>query len=388
MGMIKRKRIIIVFLILMLSIFVFPKKVLAADSGIFSVKPIFPDNQISRQNAYYLLVKPGQKQIISFYISNLQDKPQTFKVEPGMYINNSQGEMALTTDKKLIDPSLPANMLEMGVKPTLVTVPANQNLQVNQEYQIPDKNFKGIIYGGIRVTSGLQNSSEVKTKKQKGVRTLVNTYGQIDTGVIMTMDKNYPKSNLLVKNVGPVPAAPYPVFSVKVQNPYGTIIDSLNLKVKIKKDGINIKNTKYSKVSLSQDYYGYSVAPYSNFNLALSIGKNRIIPGNYTLELTGRSHGQEFKQNYKFIVNKNDAKKINKDNSEVNPDYTFLYFVIIVIAVISLVGFVIFMYFFGMNKVLHTPGKSEKSSSDQVQEPILKKQRYGQSNVPKRRSKK
>ncbi|BDR57892.1 cell surface protein [Xylocopilactobacillus apicola] len=376
------------FVVMLIMFFLKVDQVNAADAGIFSVKPIFPENQISKQNSYYLLVKPGQKQTVSFYISNLQNKSQTFRVEAGMYVTNSQGDMVLTTNKKDLDSSLPVSLLDMKVKPTLVTVPAQQTVQVNQEYQIPAKQFKGLIYGGVRVTSGLQSSVEVKKKSKKGARTFVNTYGRMDTGIIMTMDRKYPKGDLKVKNVTPVAATPSPVFNIKVQNPQGTIIDSLNLKAKIEKDGIGIKNTNLSKVSLNSDYYRYTVAPYSNFTLSMNIGKKRLVPGQYTLKLTGKSHGHEFKQDYKFMVTKNSAQKINKDNSNINPDYTWLFFIIIIGIVLILIAFIIFMYFFGMKKILKTPdkaaSKTNPKSQDKVSASETKKNRYGKSNVPKR----
>ncbi|BDR55650.1 WxL protein peptidoglycan domain-containing protein [Xylocopilactobacillus apis] len=385
----KKRKDVWLLILIILSFFLINDRV-SAETGIFSVKPIFPDNQISQQNAYYLLVKPGDKQNISFYVTNLRNYTQTFEIMPGMYVNNSQGDMALTTDKKDLDPSLPVNMMDMGVKPTYLTVPANQTVKVSQVYKIPSEKFKGLIYGGIRVISGLQNSSEMKNSKKS--RALINTYAQMDTGVIMTMDKNYPKGKLIVKNVTPSAAVPRPVFNIKIQNPEGTIIDSLNLKAKIKKEGFNVPNTKVSKVELSNDYYGYTVAPYSKLNLVMNIGKTRLQPGKYTLKLTGKSHGHKFNQKYNFMVSQNIANKINKDNSQISADYTWLYFIIIIGIILILIAFVIFMYFFGMKKVLHLPETNNKvqsprsRSTNEVKNTTeVKRNRYGTSNVPKRK---
>ena len=391
----KKIRIIKIILFLLLSIFLGEKKIVMAESGIFSVKPIFPENQISKQNAYYLLVKPGQKQKISFYISNLKNQDQSFRIEPGMYVNNMQGDMSLTTDKKILDKSLPVNLMSMGVKPTVISVPANKTIQVDQEYQIPNKKFKGLIYGGVRVTSGLQSSNEVKNldKKQKNVRTFVNTYAQMDTGIIMTMDTKYPKGDLIVKNVSPVAASPSPVFNVLVQNPAGTIIDSLNVNLRIKKDGMNVKNTKFSKINLNKDFYSYTVAPYSNFNLVLDIGKERLTTGKYTLDLKAKSHGHAFNQHYKFRINESVTKKINRNNSQITPDYTWLYLIIIVAVALVLISFIVFMYLIGMKKVFKssktsqiTTGYSITNEQNPVNEKVNKRSRYGQSNVPKRRN--
>lgn len=382
-------------LLALLSLFLISDQTTAAiDQGVLSVKPIYPENQISPQNGYYLLVKPGQKQKISFLVSNLQGKEQTVRITPGMYITNEQGDLVLTTNPQRLDPSLPANLMDMGVKPVYVKIAANQTIQVNQEYQIPNQTFKGLIYGGIRVTSGLQNSQELKNNK---TQTMINTYGQIDTGVILTMDRNYPQGNLIIKKVLPISSDPSPSFQVKIQNSQGTIIDQLNLKAKITNERTGRLQTNLSKFELTKTYYGYTVAPYSNFNLTLNMGKKRLFPGKYNLELTGTAHGHSFKQKYHFIVARNKAQKINQDNSQVKPDYTWLYLIIIVAAILMIIVLAVLVYLFGQRHFAST-SKSEipqpdikAASSAKSSEAILNvnrpNHRYGSSNVPKRKRK-
>ncbi len=379
------------FVFFLLNLFLISNQAFAAtNQGVFSVKPIFPTNQISRQNGYYLLVKPGQKQKISFLISNLQNRNQNFRISPGMYITNDQGDMFLTTNLKQLDSSLPCNLMDMGVKPVYVTVPANRTVQINQEYQIPNRPFKGLIYGGIRVTSGLQSSQELKSHNSQ---TMINTYGQMDTGIILTMDKTYPHGELIVKKVLPVSSNPAPTFQIKVQNPQGTIIDQLNLKLKITKSGIKMPRTNFSKFELVKDYYGYTVAPYSNFDLTMNVGKKRLLPGQYKLELTGKSHGHEFKQQYRFMVAKNKAQKLNRDNSHVNPDYTWLYFIIIVAAALIVITLAILMYLFGKkhftfkanSPVINSKKSNNLPSRSYPTNSVTSNHRYGKSNVPKRK---
>lgn len=294
----------------------------------YTVSADRPDNQTSSNVSYFdLNVKPGDKQKLTFHIKNTDSTQHKYLVSINRAGTNVNGVIDYSKHGTKADPSVQADIEKMVPKPKTVTVPANTNKAESFELNVPKKEFKGIVLGGIQIK--LLDSNNNKTSTKKGV-TINNEYAYvIGLQLQESSEKCKPNINLKYAKTKQINYQNYIVANL--QNDQPTIINKINANAKVTKEGSS--TTVYK---LEKD--GLDMAPNSNFDLPVSTDNTPLKPGHYTLHLKLATSNKNWNFTKNFVISSTKAKQMNKTavgetNTKENwPMLALIAFLVLIIA--------------------------------------------------------
>ncbi|MFC4653020.1 DUF916 and DUF3324 domain-containing protein [Lactococcus nasutitermitis] len=251
-------------------------KVQASTSG-FTVNPIFPNNQLNKNQGYFdLVMKPGQKQTISIELSNTTSNPITVDTSFATATTNNNGLAVYDTKNKASDKSLKYKIEDYVSIPSQykeVTIPANATTTINIVATMPKANFNGVMAGGL----GFKEKTNNKPKAKSQSVSIINEYRYV-VALIMQQNQTIIAPKLSMNGVEASQVNGRNVISSNLENSAATYLKDMNTQAVVQ--GITDKNIKYS-------YEGKAMkmAPNSNFNFAVPVSIQGNPNGEYSKPL-------------------------------------------------------------------------------------------------------
>lgn len=227
------------------------------------------------------------------------------------------------------DNSLKLSLTDVAEVPKEVIVKANSKEVVKIKLNMPSQEFKGMILGGIRVTTP---DEEDKADKEKGGGMKIKNKVAYSVGINLTESDDKVKAALDLIKVFPGQTAGRNVVKANIQNNQPTVLEDIEYYGEVTKQGND-------KVLHKASAEKYRFAPNSNFNFDISWESQPFKAGKYTLNMRAESKetNQKWKWSKDFEITENESKKFNKTAVDLDQDNTKLYIIIGVIALILLI---------------------------------------------------
>ncbi|WP_313468264.1 DUF916 and DUF3324 domain-containing protein, partial [Carnobacterium sp.] len=263
-----------------------------------------PDNQIDDHHPYFdLKVKPAETQRLETIIYNNEDKEITVKVWIHNASTNSNG-LIIYEEQEETDPSLtyPINEI-LTLEKEEVTVPAGESVSVFASLQVPEKDFEGILLGGLH----FEKVTEEEEKQSEGVA-IQNKYAYV-IGVQLTETDTKILPNLQLNDVTPTLVNYRTAVVANVQNSAPTIVRDLVIQAKVFKNGT-------SAPIKSEEYEHFRMAPNSNMDIIINWENQALEAGDYRLELLASTEGDEWEWNKPFTIDV-EAEELNEEAVEL-----------------------------------------------------------------------
>ncbi|WP_165007463.1 MULTISPECIES: DUF916 and DUF3324 domain-containing protein [unclassified Enterococcus] len=326
----KIKGIISLFF-LIFSIFSISPKVLAEESGGFSVSPLDPETGEVQSSYYDLTVVPDQKLKLQVEIYNSSDKNMKIQVETNTASTNNNGITSyLKTEQQ--DSSLKVAFDKIAKAETeQVNVPAKGTAVANINIEIPKDAFKGEILGGLRFT-------EIKTEEEKKQqKNAVENNIAYTIGVLLHESDEEVAPEMALNKVFTEQRNSRNYISANLQNKAPRIIRELTVKAQVYQKGTD-------KLSYEASNDAMRMAPNSNFNFGISLENKKFIPGEYTMKISGTADGEPFDFSQDFTITAKEAKEYNK-NSVFITDEPKTNYLLYVLGILLLIFIVVFLWF-------------------------------------------
>lgn len=249
----------------------------AQNFGGFSVQAIIPDNQRDTTKTYFdLLLSPGEKQTLQVVIRNgsENDIAATLRVHTATTGRNG---VILYNDQPNHDDTLPVSVADITtIRSPEVTIPANGELTVPVDLQMPDTVFDGCILGGIAVTADMVGQ-EANPIEMENVQ--INNNYAYTIGLVISQNETPVAPDLELGAINANLVNHQPVVSANLRNIQPTIIKGMQLSAQVyRKDQTTALHT------LDKD--NVDMAPNSSFDLGIDWNDQAIEPGDYRLALT------------------------------------------------------------------------------------------------------
>ncbi|MFD1318696.1 DUF916 and DUF3324 domain-containing protein [Loigolactobacillus zhaoyuanensis] len=308
----------------------------ATTNSNFTVIPLYSENQRAQDGYINVLATPGSQQTVSVKVTNLTDKNRTFAVAMYTSYTNSGGESVYDSKKIPKDSTLTYSLRKQTESPKqqTVKVPANGSTNVSFTVNVPNKNYQGLIAGGIR-TWPLHEKADVTTTAKQ---TLLKNKYAFGMPVLIRVRDEVGNAKMKLNQIYPGVRTGHTAVMVNTQNTAPWLLPSVNIDAKVTKKGS-------SKVIHHEVQNSRSMAPNSNFDFAIDWGKQRLEAGTYHLDYTAKATGGTLGWHFSrdFTITAAQASKYNKQ-AGFKPNYTWLY---IAIGVLVLIMFVLGGYLLG-----------------------------------------
>ncbi|MCM3675950.1 DUF916 and DUF3324 domain-containing protein [Peribacillus simplex] len=335
----KKKAICTLLLVSLLSI-IFPFTILKGSAAEFNfgVETVVPKNQVDKKKTYFdLLVEPGQKQILEINLRN--DTDDDVKINPLIHsaTTNLNGVVEYGENDKEADPTLLYKLEDIVKTEEEVIIPAKGNYVLKLDVTVPKKEFDGVVAGGIILQEDTEGTDEKQNKNEdnKGL-SIKNEFAYV-VAILLRENENEIKPELQLNDVFPDQVNARNVINVNIQNTMPMYMNQMTVKSKVtKKDD--------SQVLYESNKEGMQMAPNSNFDYPISLNGERLEAGDYTLEMTAASMGEEWHWTRDFKIDGDIAKKLNDSDVTIQKDYTWLYVIIGgIVILLALILWVIIM---------------------------------------------
>ena len=300
-------------------------KQVAAEEGnnAFSVKAILPDNQRNKDATYYdLEVKPGQEQDLSLELFNSSSKEQKLSLAINPAITNDNGVIDYSTlpSNYKYDPSLTTPINTIASTEKIVIIPANSKKIVKIHLKLPNENFKGMILGGIYITS-LTDDTDDSDNKETGMQ--IKNKIAYTIGMTLVESNEEVKADLQYEKTTATQEAGRNIVKATIRNPQPINLDDISYQAKIYKEGS-------TEVIHERTVEGYRMAPQSVFNYPISWNNKPFKAGKYQIKLTAESKktGQKWNWDEAFTIEADEAKKLNEKAVDLEEDNQWMMYLI------------------------------------------------------------
>lgn len=299
----------------------------------FGVYTVIPDNQIDKQKSYFnLKMEPNQKQTLTIQLKN--DTANDVIIAPKIHsaTTNLNGVVEYGPVKEERDPSLLYELGELIKTDEEITIPAKSKIDLKLHVTMPEKEFKGVLAGGITLEEKKDPSKNKKDTKD-GL-SIENKYAYV-VGITLQENDEKVEQDLKLHDVKAGQLNARNVINAKLQNPTATYLNRFEIDAEITKKGK--KEVLYtSKKSDMQ------VAPNSTFNYPIPLDGKELQPGTYTLHLKAASSKESWEFQKDFKIEGKEAEELNKKDVTIKePNYTWY---IVGMLIILLVGVLWFLF--------------------------------------------
>lgn len=258
------------------------------------VTPIFPENQISKDNSYLDLdMTSGQNEIIELKIVNTSDQSVHIYIRPETAITSNEGKVMYRPDIEGVpyDSSLKYPFTELvHLSQEDILLEAHEEKIVHLTIEMPKETFQGVILGGIRFSIDNQFMMN-EDDYLLGVRLVENSIEDM-------------VPNLIINNIYPYYVDNKNGFQMILQNT--TAIPILNM-------NIELAVYKSKKLVASIQYKDWNMAPNSSVTVNIPLIDDKPLKtGIYTVNATINSDEDEWVFTSDFSVDKQEAKRVNE----------------------------------------------------------------------------
>lgn len=299
---IKKSMLILVALAAGLLTLLIHKPVSANQMG-FTIQTMQPENQKNKELTYFdLKTKPGEEQTIQAELTNLTNRDKKIRVSVGQATTNLNGAIEYDPAKeKQLDKTRPA-LLKNIVSPRVskVTLPANGKKIVAFKVAVPQKDFPGIIAGGISFREIKAQPRQLKGEKGASVN---NEY-QYVTGLVLHGSKAAGKDQLRMGDVTVHSLNARNTLTAKIRNVQPKFMRELTITGEVKKAN--------GRVIYRRTREHMKMAPNSILSFPIQTDGNSLRPGKYQYAITVKSKDKKWHFTKTFEISRAKANKLNK----------------------------------------------------------------------------
>lgn len=334
---------------------IFTVQVRANENNGIVVKPILPENQYNKEVTYYdLRMNPNQKQELELELTNVSNVDERVMLEITDAITNEEGYLEYVNSKKdgQRDSSLKVALSDITEVPREAVVKANSTKIIKIKLNMPEKEFDGIIVGGVRVSEIKNDTKEQKDSKEmvvenKTVYTVGLNLSETDTELL-------PELKLL--KVFPGEKDGHNVIMVNLQNDKAQVLEKIEYKAELREKG-------KKEVIGSQKVTDYRAAPNSSFNYPVPLDDQRLFAGEYTLLMTATSKDTNQAWNWEedFTISESEAEQLNEKLSQSKKTGRYLWISVIVLLIIGVAVVCYYVYNKSVKDKKHKKTKKKKS---------------------------
>ncbi|MEJ3417989.1 DUF916 and DUF3324 domain-containing protein, partial [Lacticaseibacillus casei] len=275
-----------------------PQQVLAADDAGFTVKTVLPANQRDTSQTYFdLRVSPNQEQNLEVVIQNRNTAPLTVLLAAHSAFTNDNGVVEYGKSPKPADPTLPVNLQDIVTLPAEVTIPALSQQTVKIHLKMSAKPFSGTVLGGLQFKAKSDDKGN-----EKGAVTNRYVYA---VGLMLSESDQPVVPDLKLRQVAADNDHGQPAILANIQNFEAAILRNLHV------SGYLYRQSG-GKALYRSEKTRINMAPNSNFNFKLNLGKGPLEPGKYRLKLVAKGGGRTWNLTRTFTVSKKDADKLRE----------------------------------------------------------------------------
>lgn len=299
----------------------------------FAVNANLPENQKNAGVSYFdLRMEPGQQQELTIEVYNENSDEIKVKVEAVSASTNANGNIDYKTSG-IKDETLKTPFSEISeIKAPVLTIPGKQSRTAAVNVKMPEKEYDGVILGGIILTQVKEDTETQQTNEQ-----------QSQQGVYINNEYSYVlgvKLSETEKEISPefqgIEAKP------ELMNYRVNIVHYIrNSEAAIAKEteiSIDIYSQKEQQV-IKSDQKVIDMAPNSVMPYAVSWG-GEIAPGKYVSNVTMKQGEYEQKFELPFEVSAQTAQQINNESVEVKqmiPWWVVLMIALIIILLVIII---------------------------------------------------
>lgn len=326
-----KKIVIPIIFVIMLFFLIFPFKGEAAEGDVdFSVKAMIPENQIHRDKTYFdLRMEPGQKQEIKVIVYNSGKEEIQVKVSVVNASTNRNGLIVYEAEKEM-DPSLTYPLTDIvTIEKDKITIPANESKTIKATIQMPDKEFDGIILGGLHFEK--INENEEKTRKVQ----LENQYVYV-IGVQLSENDNPVKPELHLRSIEPQLVDYRTAVVCNIQNSKPVIVENLTIHGAVYKKGSK-------KVLHESKKENIKMAPNSNMDFVIDWENQKLEAGDYLVKVYAVTDEEKWQWEETLTIEKED-EALNDQAVELENDHTLWYIIGIVVLVLIIMILLIIIW--------------------------------------------
>lgn len=294
------------------------------------VSAVLPENQRSNDISYFdLLVKPKDQQTLVVNVVNTTNKPQTVNTAVSAATTNVNGVVEYAPSKNKLDQSAPIDMAKIATLPKSIEIPANSSKKLEVKLTIPDKNWDGVVAGGITVTQA--EATQSSSNKKTGV-TIRNRYAYA-IGVLLQTKQDSTVTEKL--NLAKVTADQIDARNAIISELHNTS------ETYLKKVSVTSKVTRVnsSKVLYEAKKSDMKVAPSSIFNYPINLKGHAFKAGRYTMDMTVKSEKSTWHFKKNFTITTKEANDLNaKDITIVHDEGFNWWWIVLIVAIILALG--------------------------------------------------
>lgn len=265
----------------------------------------------SKSDSFYLYEKPGEKGVIKVKLINSSSKTKKLEVSIVDANTNKNGITDYTGDlKNYRTLKVPFTSL-VEWKKKIYDLNPREVRTIEIPFQMPKKEFPGIIAGGIKV---YEAKSDV-TSKSKEHLSMGSVYGYTLGVVVTNTNRDQIVKNISVELGKVTPQLDYghKVVEAEIVNPNPYVFQT-------EKVSGNIKSLDTNKKVLENSKKNVRIAPYQMFPMQFDFKKQDMKPGSYLLSVDVKAKEKTWHFERKFEITEKKAKKIN----EASPFKVFL----------------------------------------------------------------
>jgi hypothetical protein len=311
----------------------------APDIG-FRVQAILPENQKQQDASWFDVdLKSGERQKFTMQITNTMDTDITVYCAPTIAQTNQSGQVQYDTITSARDSTLKIDFTKIGPKKIQFKVPAKKTIAIDQQLQIPQTEFDGVIYGAFTFFS-----PDVDRKQQestKGEVSFENSFHITVPAVINVNDYQQVSPNLKLDRVTPISIEAQPAVRARIHNIAPQVIAGRQMVCDAR---VYFRGSK--KVLFRNKTTQMNFAPNSVIDYPISWGDSRMQPGEYTLRAkvtTGGGAGPSWNLVRNFTISGDQARKLNGQLTS-RPDYSWLIIFLVLAAVLLIITIVAWAY--------------------------------------------
>ncbi|OJG74743.1 hypothetical protein RV12_GL002160 [Enterococcus quebecensis] len=303
----------------------------AQDAG-YEVKAVPSTKQVDETKTYFdLRLTPKETHTIKAKVTNRSDQEQIIHTQVKTATTNTNGVVEYINSDKNQSINLPYDLSKLVKTNTQkITLAPHESTEVEYTITMPEKDFSGILSGGIVFTS--ENTEEPeKTTADVAIK---NQFGYVIALVLHGNKEVTPNLELSKVSLGQVNNRN--VVFAHLANPNAAYLNRMNVNVKITK-----KNT--DKILYETSKSELQMAPNSVFNYPVSLQETEFKPGKYLLAIHAESKGKAWDFEKEFEIKAKEAQTLNdKAYIHRDKDKYVLYLVIFLVLLVLIILFMIY----------------------------------------------
>lgn len=276
----------------------------------FTTQLQLPKNQLTPGASYYnLKVVPGSEQLLTLSITNPSDQAKTVKVTPVNATTADSGTIAYMPSNRQ-DESAETTFTKMTSVAVTVQLAPRQQKTVTLKTKIPANGFQGEIRGGLFVADLTPSQSNQQSNSTQFH--LNNRFAEVTPVILRCNIDQKLRTNLKLAQVTVNPQPTVPTLTAKLRNLTPAAFGQLKIQAKVAEKATG-------KIVATQTTDQLAMAPNSWFNHPITLGKQNLAAGHYTLKLDLTSGKRDWHFEAPFQLSKQQVKQHNISLKKASP---------------------------------------------------------------------